>query len=133
MLALDSVLHLLVGGVITMLLFASNTKGLYILLVLVLVSLGKEFFDHAFILGHSFPTCQDEHLSDFLFSLFYFLAFMPILSLTRKDSGKFKPLAAFIIWVIIGLFHLAIYEIYLKPEENMSHWQSSCEFYHLDC
>jgi uncharacterized membrane-anchored protein len=117
--AIDSVLHIIVGGLITVILFSNKVKGIVVLFVLVSLALGKELYDHFFVLGHCYPACMDEHISDFLFSLLFFFLYLPILSFTQKASPRLTYNHYVAIWALVASTHFA-FRYYIDQQNNIT-------------
>lgn len=115
--AIDSILHIIIGGLITLILFSNKVKGIFILFVLVTLALGKELYDHFFVLGHCYPQCMDEHISDFLFSLLFFFLYIPILSFIQKRPDRVAYKHYILIWVSVASIHLAFLSFLQKPKK----------------
>ena len=105
--AIDSVLHIVFGGVITVFLFSNKVRGIYVLLSLIFLAFTKELYDHFVIVGHCFPACMDEHISDFFFSLLFFFCYIPVLALTQKRSPVLSLKHYIIIWISVTSLHFA--------------------------
>ncbi|MBY0516951.1 MAG: hypothetical protein K2P81_08590 [Bacteriovoracaceae bacterium] len=113
---IDSLLHVLLGGFITLLLFANGAKGAFVLFTLLALSSGKEFFDHFFYLGHSYPACMPEHTTDFFSSLIFFFLFLPILSFFQPEERKLLTKKSAATFVTLSLLHLA-FHYYQGPKK----------------
>lgn len=98
---IDSVLHIVVGGLLTIMLFSLKARGITILLALVTLAASKEFYDHTFTLGHCYPICMEEHATDFLFSLLFFFLYLPFLSFTQKSPPRLTHRQYALIWTCI--------------------------------
>lgn len=105
--AIDSVLHIFIGAVITLVMYLNKVPGIIILSSLICVALGKEVYDHTAVLGHCYPSCLDEHISDFLFSLLFFLLYIPVLALTQKRAPQLSYRHYVVIWLCLASTHLA--------------------------
>jgi hypothetical protein len=112
-------LHVFVGRLITLFLFSNKVKGIIVLLVLVSMALGKKFYDHFFVLGHCYPVCMGEHISDFLFSLLFFFCYIPILSFTQKNTPRLSYKYYIVIGVCVGSAHLAFID-YLNQQSKVT-------------
>lgn len=115
--SIDSVLHIIVGGILTLMMFSLKVRGIFILISLIFLSVSKEVYDHFYTLGHCYPDCLEEHVVDFLFSLLFFFLYIPFLSLTRKTSpklsfGQFVVFGFFIILAQLG------YSQYTNQKKN---------------
>ncbi|PIP90208.1 MAG: hypothetical protein COW01_12745 [Bdellovibrionales bacterium CG12_big_fil_rev_8_21_14_0_65_38_15] len=103
---LDSILHIVLGGLISVFLFGIGMPTVAVFFFMVIIAGSKEILDHVLVLGHCYPECMDEHESDFLFSLLGFSLFIPIFvfSEIRDISLKTRHFAA--IWVVVTVIHL---------------------------
>ncbi|MFA6237995.1 MAG: hypothetical protein WC635_11745 [Bacteriovorax sp.] len=111
--AIDSILHIFIGGFLTIFLRYCKVSGTAIFIMIVALSLGKEIYDHFLVLGHCYPACMDEHLSDFFFSLIFFAFYIPITAIIheiKKPTLQYQRLA--IAWLTIGLVHLSSFNLY---------------------
>lgn len=117
--AIDSILHLIIGGLITLFLYASKAKGIVVLLVLASLALGKELYDHYYILGHCYPVCIDEHFTDFLFSLVFFFLYIPVLSFTQKRTPQLSYKHYSLVLISLISIHIGVMELN-HSKQNMS-------------
>lgn len=99
----DSILHILIGGLITIFLYFKKFRGITILLILIIVATSKEFYDHNFVLEHCFSICLNEHISDILFSLLFFSLYLPVLSITKQLPSQLSYKYYLVIFSIIAL------------------------------
>jgi len=124
--AIDSVLHILIGGLIALFLFSSKVPGIIILFALISLASGKEIYDHASVLGHCYPACMDEHFSDFFFSLLFFFLYIPILALTQKSSPQLAYKHYIVIWACVASTHFAFKDYIDQQNKNKFASLSSC-------
>lgn len=102
----DTILHIFVGGLLTVFLSSLKIRGVFIFFAIFILAIGKEFLDHFLVVGHCYPICLDEHISDFLFSLMFFVLYFLIIAFTSeksKDSNRYGHYL--LIWLVVGLLH----------------------------
>lgn len=115
---LDSILHIVLGGLISVFLFGIGMPTIAIFFFMVIIAGSKEVLDHILVLGHCYPECMDEHGSDFLFSLLGFSLFIPIFvfSEIREISLKSRHIVA--IWIVVTGIHIASNNYYRSNNMN---------------
>ena len=64
---MDIIYHFLVGFILVLLSNKTKLSVLTVLVLLVMVALLKELYDHCYILGHI--NCYREHLKDIFFTV----------------------------------------------------------------
>jgi hypothetical protein len=92
MIPFDSVLHVLVGGLVTLILFAHKKKGLFVLLSLIILAFGKELYDHSYILGHVNSLCSNEHILDILYTFLLFFLIILMMAFQGRHNIDSKNL-----------------------------------------
>ncbi len=103
---IDSILHIIVGGLIVSFLFGLGVPSITILFLIVIIAGSKEFLDHFSVLGHCYPDCMDEHESDFLFSLLGFFLFIPIFAFAEFRQVALRTRHLSVIFIVVTALHL---------------------------
>lgn len=122
--AIDSFLHIFVGGFLTIFLLSCQVKAKYVLLLIAILAFGKELYDHFAVLGHCYPKCLDEHVSDFFFSIIFFAIYIPIIAFIREIKKNPNPEKIHykhysIIWITVSLIQFTSFNKFVDHTQHL--------------